>query len=80
MWKKETDISFEVDGKWKKKYEKITKTPYQRVLNNEHISNDVKEKLRTEHEKLNPAIMKKEIDRRKKILYDVQKKHGTKEF
>ena len=71
---------FEVDGKWKKKYEKVAKTPYQRVLENEHISNKVKEKLRQEHRKLNPLIMKKEIDRLKKILYDTQRKYGTREF
>ena len=71
---------FEMNGKWKKKYEPIAKTPYQRVLSNEHIANEIKEKLKQEHEKLNPAIMKKEIDRLKKILYDVQKKHGTSEF
>lgn len=67
---------FEVNGKWKKKYEKVAKTPYQRVLENEHITSDVKEKLRLEHEKLNPLVMKKEIDRLKSILYDVQRKHG----
>jgi len=71
---------FEVNGKWKKKYEPIGKTPYQRVLENEHIANEVKEKLKKEHEKLNPLIMKNEIDRLKKILYDVQRKHGTTEF
>jgi len=71
---------YEVDGKWKKRYEKVAKTPYQRVLENEHITEEVKEKLRKEHEKLNPLVMKKEIDRLKKILYDVQRKHGTSEF
>lgn len=71
---------YEVNGKWKKRYEKVAKTPYQRVLENEHITEEVKEKLRKEHEKLNPLVMKKEIDRLKKILYDVQRKHGTSEF
>lgn len=71
---------YEVDGKWKKRYEKVAKTPYQRVLENEYITEEVKEKLRKEHEKLNPLVMKKEIDRLKKILYDVQRKHGTSEF
>jgi len=71
---------YEVNGKWKKKYEKIAKTPYQRVLENEHISNEVKEKLKQEHKKLNPLVMKKEIDRRKKILYDTQRKYETTEF
>jgi hypothetical protein len=70
----------EVGGKWKKKYEKVAKTPYQRVLGNEHITEEVKNKLKREHEKLNPAVMKKEIDRLKTILYDIQKKHGTKGF
>ena len=67
---------YEVDGKWKKRYEKVAKTPYQRVLENEHVSKEIKEKLKAEHEKLNPAIMKKEIDRLKKILYETQKKYG----
>lgn len=71
---------FEVNGKWKKRYEKIAKTPYQRVLESEHIPEEVKEKLRTEHAKLNPLIMKREIDRLKKILYDTQRKHGKVEF
>jgi hypothetical protein len=71
---------YEVNGKWKKKYEKVAKTPYQRVLESVHISDVVKEKLKLEHSKLNPLVMKKEIDRLKKILYDVQRKHGIGEF
>jgi hypothetical protein len=71
---------YEIDGKWKKKYEKVVKTPYRRVLENRDISDEVKEKLQQEHAKLNPAIMKKEIDRLKKILYDTQKKYGKSEF
>lgn len=71
---------FEVDGKWKKKYEKIAKTPYQRVLESPHILDEVKEKLTIEHKKFNPLVMKKEIEVLKKILYDTQRKHGTVEF
>lgn len=67
---------YEVNGKWKKKFEKIAKTPYQRVLENADITEEVKEKLRIEHQKLNPAVMKKEIDRLKVILYDTQRKYG----
>jgi hypothetical protein len=70
----------EVNGKWKKKYEKVSKTPYQRVLENEYISAEVKEKLRQEHEKLNPKIMKKEIDILRTKLYDVQRKYGQQNF
>jgi hypothetical protein len=71
---------YEVDGKWKKKYEKVAKTPYQRVLENEHIEKEVKETLKCEHEKLNPLTMLKEIERLKKILYDTQRKYGTTGF
>lgn len=71
---------YEVDGKWKKIYEKVAKTPYQRVLEHKDISDEIKEGLKLEHQKLNPAIMKKEIDRLKKILYDTQRKYGKSEF
>lgn len=69
-----------VGSKYKKIYEQIAKTPYQRVLENEHIDIEVKEKLRQEHAKLNPLVMKKEIDRLREVLYDVQRKHGNRQF
>lgn len=71
---------YEVDGKWKKRYEKVAKTPYQRVLENEHIPEEVKQKLKQEHTKLNPLTMIKEIERLKKVLYDTQRKYGTTGF
>jgi len=71
---------YEVEGKWKKRYEKVARTPYQRVLESEHITAEIKESLRQEHAKLNPLVMKKEIDRLKKVLYATQRKHGTVEF
>jgi hypothetical protein len=68
---------YEVNGKWKKRYEKVAKTPYQRVLENEQIDEAIKEKLRLEHVTLNPQTMLKEIERLKKALYDTQRKYGT---
>ena len=67
---------YEIDGRWKKRYEKVAKTPYQRVLEHDGIDENIKEKLMREHEKLNPLIMKNEIDRLKKAVYDIQKKYG----
>jgi len=67
----------DVKGTWKKKYEKVAKTPYQRVMEHPDIPDTNKEKLRRKHEKLNPAVMKKEIERLKTVLYDVQRKHGA---
>lgn len=63
-------------SKYKRAYEKIPKTPYQRILAHADVAEDVKEKLRQEHARLNPWTMKKEIDRRLKNLYDTQKRFG----
>lgn len=71
---------YEVNGKWKKKYEPVAKTPYQRVLENEYIAEEVKAVLRHEHATLNPLTMLKEIERSKKVLYDTQRKYGTTGF
>lgn len=66
-----------VGSKYKKIYEKVAKTPYQRVLEHPNISEEVKEKLRKEHATLNPLVMKREIERLRGVLYDVQRKHGN---
>ena len=66
-----------IGSKYKKVYEKVPKTPYQRVLEHPKISEEVKEKLRKEHATLNPAVLLKEIERLRTVLYDVQRKHGS---
>ncbi len=66
-----------IGSKYKKVYEKVPKTPYQRVLEHPKISEEVKEKLRKEHATLNPAVLLKEIERLRAVLYDVQRKHGS---
>ena len=63
-------------SKYKRTYEKAL-TPYQRVLAHSKIADGVKEKLRAEHAKLNPAVLLKEIERLRSVLYDVQRKHGN---
>jgi hypothetical protein len=65
-----------VGAKWKVKREKVAKTPYQRVLERNDVSEDVKNKLRAEHTTLNPATMKKEIDRLTKRVHDIQQRYG----
>ena len=42
------------NGKHKKIYEKKGITPYQRLCENEKVSEEIKTKLKAEHEKLNP--------------------------
>ena len=68
----------EKDGsKYKRIYEKIPMTPYQRILEHPTVSNEVKEKLRQEHSLLNPLILSQEMAKRKKKLYDTQRRFGN---
>ena len=65
-----------VGARWKVTREKVSKTPYQRVLERKDISEKVKEKLHKEHNLLNPATMKKEVDRLTKRVHDIQRQYG----
>jgi transposase InsO family protein len=51
-----------VGSKYVRKYERMAMTPYQRVLGREDVSEETKDRLREEHEKLNPLRLKKRID------------------
>jgi hypothetical protein len=65
-----------IGARWKVTREKIAKTPYRRVLERADISEEVKDKLRKEHALLNPAKMKKEVDRLSKRVHDIQRQYG----
>ncbi|KKW32382.1 MAG: Integrase domain protein, partial [Candidatus Uhrbacteria bacterium GW2011_GWA2_53_10] len=52
-------------------------TPYQRVLARTDVTDEVKAELRRVHESLNPLILKREIDRRLKQVFDIQKRHSV---
>lgn len=49
-------------AKYIRTYERVAKTPYTRLMEHSEISHDVKEKIRAEHETLNPLRLKREID------------------
>jgi hypothetical protein len=66
-----------IGARWNVKREKVAKTPYQRVLARSDVIEEVKNKLRILHVTLNPATMKKEVDRRTKRVHDIQRQHGT---
>lgn len=51
-----------VGSKYVRKYEQTAMTPYRRVLEHKNISEEIKKRLRAEHEKLNPLRLKKRID------------------
>jgi transposase InsO family protein len=65
-----------VGAKWKITREKKSKTPYLRVLERADVSEEVKTKLKREHEALNPLVMKNEIDRLLQIAFNLQKRQG----
>ena len=70
-----TISSIRVGAKYKKKYQKA-KTPYVRVLEHMNVSEEVKTKLRIEHQKLNPKTLLSQIEKLRGNLYDIQRKHG----
>ena len=51
-----------VGSKWHRTYEKVAKTPYQRILDDETVSKTVKQQLRQQHTTLNPLQLKRELD------------------
>ena len=66
-----------IGARWKVTREKIAKTPYHRVLEREDVAGEVKDALRFEHSKLNPATMKKQIDRLIERVHDIQRRYGN---
>ena len=66
-----------IGAKWKVTREKVAQTPYQRVLERDDVSEEVKNKLRLEHSTLNPKTMKTDIDRLTERVHAVQRRYGT---
>ncbi len=64
-----------VGAKYVRKYEKVAKTPYQRMLDHQAVSNEIKEGLRAEHATLNPLILKREMDKLLTIVNNQQTRH-----
>ena len=56
-----------------KKYD-TAKTPYQRVLESEDVSQEVKEQLKTYYKNLNPVKLRKEIEMSLNQIYDLSVK------
>lgn len=69
-----------IQSKYLRTYEKKPKTPYQRILEHLAVEESIKEKLRKEHALLNPLTMKREIEKRLKTVYDIQKRYGKSKF
>lgn len=63
-------------ARWKVVREKISKTPYQRVLERADVSDETKEKLRTEHATLDPKAMRDKITMLIKKVSETQRRYG----
>lgn len=66
-------------ARWKVTREKKALTPYQRVLARKEVPEEVKQRLRREHERLNPLRLRREIDRRSLEVFNVQRRYGNQE-
>ena len=65
-------------ARYHRTYEKTAMTPYARVLTHLAVSDEVKEQLPEEHEKLNPLTLKQELDTLLHKIFKFQTgSHGT---
>lgn len=62
-----------VGSKYVRTYEKRAQAPYQRVLAHAGVTDEVKARLRAEHETLNPLRLKQRIDTLRMKIYEMQK-------
>lgn len=58
-----------INSKYRRKYD-ISKTPYMRILESSHISDEVKKLLTKQFEELNPFHLKVNIDKKLKVIFE----------
>ncbi len=64
-----------VGARWSVMREKKSLTPYQRVMARTDVMDEIRTRLKIEHETLNPLILKRGIDRRLQRVFDVHNRH-----
>jgi len=57
-----------INSKYYKKYD-LPRTPYDRVLASDDVSDETKERLRATHQSLNPFILKRKIEKKLKVIF-----------
>jgi hypothetical protein len=57
-----------INARYIKKYDR-PQTPYQRVMNSEQVDSDVKQRLQALHDRLNPLILKQEIEAKLRVIF-----------
>jgi hypothetical protein len=62
------------------RYQRIydqAQTPYQRVLAHPDIADEIKEKLKLQHEELNPLLLKQQVDKLTTQIFKIQRQNGN---
>jgi len=61
-----------INSKYRKKYD-APKTPYQRVMTSVQVAGEAKARLKTVHQSLNPFILKQNIERKLRVIFQYVK-------
>ena len=61
-----------IGAKYQRTFEPAAVTPYKRLMSHPNISEEIKEKIKQEHESLNPLLLKEKLDMFKKRILDFQ--------
>ena len=61
-----------IGSKYRKKYDKA-KTPYQRLMEHPQVDQAIKKKVRSEHDQLNPLLLKRRIDKMIGEIFKLQR-------
>lgn len=62
-----------VGAKYRRTFEKTAKTPYQRLMEHQGVSEVIKAVVKKEHASLNPLLLKEKLDMLKKKIFKFQK-------
>jgi hypothetical protein len=68
-----------IGARYKRQYDKA-QTPYARVLAHKDVNDETKKNLREIHSKLNPLILKQEVDKLTLELIKIQRQNGNSEI
>jgi len=61
-----------INSKYRKKYD-VPQTPYQRVMASVQVAGEAKVRLKTVHQSLNPFILKQNIERKLRVIFQYVK-------
>jgi len=66
-----------IGSRYHRVYEKVAKTPYQRLMESKKVNNIIKAKQKAIHQRLNLFFLKQEIERLTILIYNTQQNYGN---